>query len=213
MVSTQKPIRVLVVDAYPIVRWALRRVLSEAGTGIGVVGEAASEHEAVSVMAEARPDVVVMGVPESGVTDGNQPARVSEEHKPVVRIFEKRDCADVGPFLDSGGKGCVLADNAPDELVPAVKAAAANMRWVSPELRSLTKTGGPESKWDALSRREREIVALVARGLTTRQIAERLSITPKTVDTHRLHVYRKLQVHNRAQLVDYVISKRLLSLM
>ncbi|MCE5198536.1 MAG: response regulator transcription factor [Armatimonadota bacterium] len=200
-------IMVLVVDTHPIIRWALRNYLDNEA-GIGVVGEADSVEEAARLVETYRPDVVVtdldfadISVPTLMGHLGSVPARTV--------AFSARDTWDqVEKFLEAGGLAFVSKCSPLTEVISAIRAAQAGRRWISPSLRQparqhrLCKAG---SSADELSQREREVVSLIAQGLTSRQIADQLCLSHRTIENHRHRIFKKLGITRSAQLVDYAI--------
>jgi DNA-binding NarL/FixJ family response regulator len=119
-------------------------------------------------------------------------------------------------LIKAGGTGYVLKDAPPEELIEAVRAAAAQRPYLSPTVaarlvRDHRDQGTPRGG-DKLTPREREVLGLVAEGLTNRKIAERLVVSVKTVETHRTNVMQKLDLHDRTELVKYAIRRGLISL-
>ena len=206
-------IRVLLADDQALVRAGLR-VLLESEPDITVVGEAADAEESVRLARETRPDVILMDVRTPGV-DGVAATRriAADEHLADVKVliltaFDSDQC--LFEALRSGASGFLIKDSDPVELVKAVRLVAAGEALMSPSAtRRLIQEfvawpqrprAAPE-QFDELTDREREVVALVAYGLTNPEIAERLSISPATAKTHVNRAMVKLHAHDRAQLV------------
>jgi DNA-binding NarL/FixJ family response regulator len=205
-------IRVLIVDDQPLVRAGLR-VLFDGEPDIAVDGEAANGEEALSLARHLRPDVVLMDI-RMPVLDGLAATReiASDELLTAVRVlilttFESDEY--VFEALRSGASGFLLKDAEPLELLQAVRVIAAGDALLSPSVtrRLITRfVSGPErprlpEQLDALTEREREIMALVGTGLSNDQIAQRLTISPATAKTHVGRAMVKLGARDRAQLV------------
>jgi DNA-binding NarL/FixJ family response regulator len=202
---------VLLVDDQPLVRAGLS-VLLEAEDDIAVAGEAQEGAEAVRVARAVHPDVVVMDVRMPGL-DGLEATRQIIEGSPDVRVlilttFEMDEY--IYGALRGGASGFLLKDTAPSELVRAIRLIAAGEAVLSPSVtrrliaefaaRPERPGAGPE-QLERLTDREREVMALVAAGLSNDQIAARLVLAPATAKTHVSRAMRKLGAHDRAQLV------------
>lgn len=207
MSRLSEPVRVAVCDDHAVVRSGLRRIL-EAESDLDVVGEAAGVAEAVALAADIRPDVFVMdlGLPDgSGLTATAGVLACSPATKVLVLTVHD-DVAYLRRAFEAGATGYLVKEAADVELVQAVRQVAAGHQYVHPSLGAallardvpaavLTGPGGE------LSDREVEVLRLVALGLTNAEIAERLYVSVRTVETHRTHIHQKLDVRSRAELV------------
>jgi DNA-binding NarL/FixJ family response regulator len=207
-------IRVLLADDQPLVRAGLRMLLSTV-EDIEVVGEAASGEEAVTLSRALLPDVVLMDIRMPGVGGLDATRRVlSDESLTSVRVvllttFDLDDY--VFEALEAGASGFLLKDVEPDELIRAVRAAAAGDAVLSPGVtrrliddyaaQGPSRRSADRSMLDKLTEREREVMALVARGLSNEEIAARLVVSPLTAKTHVSRILGKLRARDRAQLV------------
>jgi DNA-binding NarL/FixJ family response regulator len=206
-------IRILLADDQPLLRAGLR-VLFDGEQDIVVVGEAANGEEAVSLARHARPDVALMDI-RMPVLDGLEATRqiAAEEELADVKVlilttFESDDY--VFEALRAGASGFLLKDAEPLELLQAVRVIADGQALLSPSVtrRLIARVvaspehhGSPPEQLDVLTEREREVMALVARGLSNDQIAELLTISPATAKTHVSRAMSKLGARDRAQLV------------
>lgn len=205
-------IRVLLVDDQPLVRAGLR-VLFEGEPDIAVAGEAANGEEAVSLARHMRPDVVLMDI-RMPVLDGLEATRqiAAEPELAAVRVlilttFESDEY--VFEALRAGAGGFLLKDAEPLELLHAVRVLAAGDALLSPSVTrrlidrfaAAPEHRGAPVELDALTAREREVMALVAKGLSNDEIAELLTISPATAKTHVSRAMVKLGARDRAQLV------------
>jgi DNA-binding NarL/FixJ family response regulator len=205
-------IRVLLADDQPLVRAGLR-VLFESESDIAVAGEAANGEEAVSLARHVRPDVALMDI-RMPALDGLEATRqiAADEQLAAVKVlilttFESDEY--VFEALRAGASGFLLKDAEPVELLQAVRVIADGEALLSPSVtrRLITRfTAPPEqhrspAQLDSLTEREREIMALVAKGLSNDQIAELLTISPATAKTHVSRAMVKLGTRDRAQLV------------
>ena len=215
-------IRVLLVDDQALLRSGLRALL-DAEAGISVVGEAADGAEAQRLATELEPDVVLMDIRMPGV-DGLAATKAitGDPHLANVRIvilttFELDEY--ILEALRSGASGFLVKDTEPAELVRAVRTAAAGDSLLSPratrslieEYASRAKPAAVSPALDRLTSREREVMVLVAAGLTNDEIAERLVISPTTAKTHVSRAMVKLGARDRAQLVVYAYETGLVA--
>jgi DNA-binding NarL/FixJ family response regulator len=212
-------IRVLLADDHMIVREGIKMLLA-AESDLEVVGEAENGVEAIEMAARLRPDVAVVDIsmPE---LNGIEAIRRMKQALPQVHALAltmHADDAYVFQVLKAGGSGYVLKRSAANDLVEAIRAARRGRPFLYPSvakavaadyLKRLDTNEGRES-YDGLSAREREILKLVAEGATNQAIAEQLSISIKTVQTHRTHIMEKLNLHDRTMLVRYAVRKGLI---
>jgi DNA-binding NarL/FixJ family response regulator len=208
-------VRVMVVDDHPIWREAAARTLSEAG--YSVVATAGNGAKALRVAAATRPDVVLLdlNLPDQ---PGAQVTRQLLAALPDVRVLilsasgERQDVLDA---VTAGASGYLLKSAEPAELTAAVHSTAAGRAVFTPglaglvlgEYRRLARSEAPVPQAPQLTERETEVLRLVATGLTYPQIAQRLSLSPRTVQNHVQNTLSKLQLHNKAQLVRYALEQ------
>ncbi len=194
--------RILVVDDHPVVRDGVAATLA-AVDAFEVVGQAADGLEALRLVAALDPDVVVMDLrmPGGGGVDAiREMKRRGLRAAVLVLTTFDTDSATVAA-IEAGAIGYLLKDASSEQLVSGIRAAAAGETVLSPAVatRLASHVRAPHST--VLSAREREVLALVARGTTNRAIAEHLFVSEATVKTHLIHVYDKLGVSDRAQAV------------
>ena len=209
-------ITVMVVDDHPIWREGVARDLTE--RGLTVVATAADADAAVRIAAAARPRVVLMDLNLDG-TSGVQAIEGILQKLPETRILvlsASGEHTDVLEAVKAGATGYLLKSAGADELLAAVQRTAEGFPVFTPGLAGLvlgeyrrlaSEPDGPAAP--ALTDRETEVLRLVAKGLTARQIGERLVLSHRTVESHVQSTLRKLQMHNRAQLVRYAIERGL----
>ncbi len=202
-------IRLLIVDDHPIVRDGLRGVFS-ADPEFEVVGEASNGSEAVS-RAEAA-DVVLMDLrmPEMGGVEAIIQLRKTYPSVRVLVLTTFDTDSDVLPAIEAGATGYLLKDAPREELLRAVRSAHRGESVLSPSVagRLMGRVRRPVD--GALSKREREVLALVADGTTNREAARRLFVSEATIKTHLLHIYDKLGVRDRAAAVSEAYKRGLL---
>ncbi|MDP4503971.1 response regulator [Nonomuraea turcica] len=196
------PIRLIIVDDHPIVRDGLRGIFA-ADEAFEIVGEAADGPEALAVALRTKPDVVLLDLRMPKMTGVEVIRRLREQtpgiHVLVLTTFD--DDADVLPAIEQGATGYLLKDTPRAELRRAVQAAARGETVLSPAVAGVLRHKAQEPEPRTLSPRELEVLRLIARGATNREIAGRLFITEATVKTHLLHVFAKLEVKDRAAAV------------
>ena len=194
-------IRLLIADDHAVVRTGLQHLV---GTfdDVELVGAVANGEEAVRLCEEQRPDVVLMDI-EMPVLDGVEATRrIGAAHPEVAVVvltsFSDRD--QILRALDAGAVGYLLKDAEPEELQKAVRAAARGEAPLDPRAgRALLSARSASAPLEELSDREREVLAMVARGLPNKLIARELSISEKTVKTHLTSVFRTIGVTDRTQ--------------
>jgi len=208
--------RLLLVDDHAVVRSGLRMLL-EPEADFEIVGEAGSGREALKAVAEMRPDIVLMdiGLPDiSGIEAAAEIKRLRPETA-IVALTIHEDEEYFFKMLAAGASGYVPKRAAPEELLTALRAAATGEVYLYPSLAKLLVTdylaqdsaARPAEALDGLTDREREVLAHLADGASNGEIAETLSISPKTVARHRENIMRKLGLHSRTELVKYAIRK------
>ena len=206
----------LVGDDHTLMRQGLRKILEE-NAGWHVIAEAGNGRDAVRDMLELHPDVAVLdiGMP---LLNGIEATRQIVRRIPLARVLilsMHADQAYVTQAVQAGARGYILKDSAGADLVQAVTALAAGKSFFSPAVaqlmlddyaRRLTDRGVSD-RYDSLSEREREVFQLVAEGRSSKEIAELLSVSPATVETHRTHVLQKLGLRNTAEVVLYAVRR------
>ena len=191
-------VRLVLADDHRMLREGLRRSLEE--QGLSVVGEASDGEEAVRLARELEPDIVVMDL-SMPVLDGIEATRRIRETTPdtkVVVLTMHGDADMVQRAIRAGAVGYLVKDCTTDEVVATIRAAASGETAVSRELAVAMLA---EAQDELISKREREVLQLVAEGLSTPEVADRLFISIKTVKNHLASIYDKLDAHDRTQAV------------
>lgn len=203
-------ITVVIVDDHAIVRRGLRQVLG-AEPGVEVVAEAASLTDARRLVRGHRPDVLVLdlNLPE-GLSLGAIPELRREfPDTQIVVLTMQSEPAYARRALGAGALGYVLKEAAESELVEAVERAARGDTFLNPRL-GAKLASMPDGPPGGLSRRELDVLALIALGHTNAEIAGKLYLSVRTVEAHRAHIQRKLALETRAELVSYALRHRLI---
>ena len=217
---TQKRITVALADDHNIVRQGLRKLL-EAEQGIEVVGEASDGFEAAQMVENVHPDILVVDVMMPGM-NGLEVTRQVKRRSPKTRVIVLSMHADNGYVLEalrSGAKGYILKESVVGDLIQAIHQAIAGRRYLSHSLSERAIEGYVRQSdatslepLDLLTLREKEVLHLVAEGLSNLQIAQRLSISRRTVEMHRANLMRKLGLRSQAQLLRYALNQGMLPL-
>ncbi|MCH8911458.1 MAG: response regulator transcription factor [Chloroflexi bacterium] len=215
---SEKLVRVLIVDDHDIVRAGIRMLL-DAQPDMAVVGEASDGKEAIEMAGSMKPDVVLMDISMPGTTgiEATRAIKKADSRIEIVGLTMHAEDRYFFQLLQAGASGYVVKGAAPRELLEAVRAASRGEAYIHPSLQrkligdyvSRTEGSGQASMLADLTERELEVLRLIVDGLTSREIAESLVISPNTVERHRQNIMSKLGLHNRAELVRYAISKGL----
>jgi len=208
--APSEPIRVALVDDHELVRDGLRALLA-AMPRLEVVGEAGSGAEALSLVERIRPDLLLVDIGMKDMT-GLQLTETLWRQYPGIQILilSMYDHAEyVTSSIRAGARGYVLKDSASREIVAAIDAIAAGGSYYSGEL--LQKMTSPPAGDDELTPREREVLQVLAQGLSNKAIARTCEISVRTVETHRLSIRRKLGIDSPAGLVKYALERGWLS--
>ncbi len=212
-------IRVLLVDDHAIVREGVKMILAKE-PDFEVVGEAQDGRQALELVERMKPNVVVMDIsmPEMGGIEATQQVKERYAGVNVIALTMHEDESYVFKLLRAGASGYVLKRAAAQDLVQAVRAAAKGEAFLYPSVArkvvedylKRVEAGEERERYDGLTEREKEILTHIAEGLSNQQIAQKLYISIKTVQTHRAHILEKLGLHDRTELVRYAIRKGLI---
>jgi DNA-binding NarL/FixJ family response regulator len=212
-------IRILIADDHAIVRHGLARSIKQE-EDMELVGQATQGHQAVELARQLAPDVAVIDIsmPDlNGIEATRQISHESTQTK-IIGLSMHSATRYVREMLKAGATGYLLKDCEFDELAEAIRAVADGQMYITPAvcqtvLNSCIQEAeqGKEGAFSVLTPREREVLQLMAEGYSTKQIARRLYISPKTVEAHRLKVMHKLDIDNVAQLTKYAIQEGLTS--
>ncbi|MGY2873666.1 DNA-binding NarL/FixJ family response regulator [Marmoricola sp. URHA0025 HA25] len=217
MSQAEAPLRVMVVDDHPLWRDAVERDLTDAG--LDVVAVAADGREALARFPAARPDVVVLDL-QIPPPDGVQVTAEVVRQDPDVRVLvlsASGEHADVLAAVKAGATGYLVKSASREELLSAVRRVAQGdpvftaglAGLVLGEFQRMADEPKPDPADERLTDRETEVLKMVAKGLSYRQIAERLVLSHRTVQNHVQNTLTKLQMHNRVELTRYAIERGL----
>jgi two-component system response regulator NreC len=211
-----KKIRVLICDDHALFREGVKTILSSQ-PDFEVIGEAEDGREGVELAVRLNPDVVLMDISMPVLKGFEATRRIRKERSEVkVLILSVYDDEDlVARCLDAGASGYVLKDSPPPQLTYAIQAVSRGQQYMSPRVLTtvvrqfIANPTEPKTGYDLLSDREREILVLLAEGVALKDIARRLNLSVKTVEAHKYNLMRKLNLHDRSELIRYAIRKRL----
>jgi len=213
-------IRILLADDHRLFRFGLKQLFDQK-TGLTVVGEAADGFAATEMALSLKPDIIFMDVSMPQLNGLEATRRILEQNPAakIVILSMHSDRRYVTEALKSGARGYLLKDSAPEELLKSITRVMAGQYYLSSGVNqqliadfiSLSE-GEAQTPFNQLSAREREVLQLLAEGASTRQIADRLNLSGKTVESHRLHLMEKLDLHSVAELTKYAIREGLVEL-
>jgi len=211
-------IKIILADDHKIVRQGLRTML-ESEADIEVIGEADDGRMAVRLARELSPQVIIMdvGMPDLNGIEATRQVLAESPGIKVIGLSMHCDRRFVMNMLKAGASGYLLKDSAFEELAGAIRMVLGGKVYLSTEIANIVvkdylQGGGDESVFSVLTPREREVLQLMAEGKSSRQIADHLIISIKTVETHRMQIMHKLQIFSVAELTKYAIREGLSSL-
>lgn len=210
-----KKIRVLLADDHAILRKGVR-MLIDAQPDLEVVGEAKTGREAIEEARKLRPDVVVMDVsmPELNGIEGTRQICDELAQTKVVGLSMHKDSVYVREILRAGARGYLLKDSEDDDLLRAIRAVARGEAFLSPAISDAVLTDYRKhvsNPVDLLTSREREVLTMIAEGKTNKEIANALTLSVYTVESHRGSVMEKLNLHNTGDIVRFALRNGLMS--
>jgi DNA-binding NarL/FixJ family response regulator len=207
--------RVLLADDHAIVRKGIRLILSQ-HPEFDVVGEAGDGQQAIDLVHTLTPDIVIMDVamPRLNGVMATRAILEAHPHCRILMLSMHGDSVYVRESLRAGAKGYLLKDAVDHDLLAAVRALADGHAYLAPSVSNTVLADYRQQAGDAggqLTTREREVLQLLAEGLTAKEIAKRLDISVYTVDAHRSRIMRKLQISSIGELVRYAMRTGLIS--
>ena len=218
MSAKKQIIKVLVADDHPVVRKGLQSCLARHGH-IRVVGEAADGDEALRMTRELKPDVVLMDISMPGM-NGLAVTEVLRKEAPEVKVLVlsiHRNKDAIFRVIQAGAHGYVSKEAPSEEVLRAIQSVHEGEPYFSEEiaraaLNEFVTSGGKKEPFSQLTSREREVLVLIAEGQSNKEIADRLGIGVRTIETHRERIMRRLNIHSVAGLTKYAIANGLVSL-
>ncbi len=211
--------KILIVDDHALLREGLQSLLS-AQPGMRVVGTAEDAQSGISKITSLGPDVVLtdLAMPETGGVDAIRLIKAAHPDTRVIALTFHREDSYIHAALKAGADGYVLKDDSRDELVIAIGSVLRGKNYLSPSICNQVIAGylagarktRLEPSWHVLTRRERQVIKMIAKGMKTREIAEELSLSPKTVEKHRTNMMNKLDLHSVSAVTVYAIQTGLI---
>jgi len=219
--NVTEPIRCVIADDHEMLRYGVRRLLEDA-PDFDVVGEASDAAEALKLVLEHRPDLVLLDIGMPGMSSF-EAGRLIEDHctgTRIVYLTMHEDREYVRQALRSGGSGYLLKDTPAPLLLCTLREVHRGERALSPQIQSRLEADAILRKQvlrvplrrSTLTLREREVMKLLAEGNTVKKVAALLGVSVKTAEAHKFNLMRKLDIHNKAQLVTVAIQKKILPL-
>ena len=214
-------IRILLTDDHTLFRQGIKTLLS-AESDIDIVGEAANGAEAVEKISELRPDLVLMDIGMPGLSSFEATRQIKKVRPDTMVLFlTMYDDEDyLVQCMEVGASGYVLKDSPAQQLLAAIRDVYRGGSYLSPRMlsqlvddfRSRIKSAHRQPRFATLTAREKEILKLLAEGESVKEIAAGLNLSVKTVEAHKFNLMRKLDIHNKAHLVQYAIQKKIIKI-
>ncbi len=219
MLSPKKQtIKVLLADDHPVVRRGLHSCLQKESR-LKVVGESTTGEEAVDQALKLQPDVILMDISMPGMNGLDATQRLREQAPDikvlVLSVHSNRDY--IFRIIQAGAHGFISKEASPDDLLKAIDSVHSGKTFFSPEiaqaaLQQLVQNGGKKEPFAQLTSREREVLVLIAEGKSNKEIATKLGIGVRTIETHRERIMRRLDIHSVAGLTKFAIANGLVPL-
>lgn len=211
--NPNSPVHVLIVDDHSIVRTGIAGMLADID-GVEVAGEAADGQAALQAIADRRPDLVLMDL-RMPVMDG--PTTIAALRKngddiPILVLTTYDTDADILRAIESGANGYLLKDASREELIQAITATVRGASWLTPSIANRLMNQVRKPGQDALSERELDVLRLVAKGRSNKEIAGEMHISQATVKTHLIHIFRKLGVNDRTAAVTVALERGIITI-
>jgi DNA-binding NarL/FixJ family response regulator len=206
-------IRLGIAEDHTIVRWALREALGKADD-IEVVGEAGTAAQTLEMIQTARPDVLILDItlPDRSGFDVLNEMRLKDTAPLVIVLTWHTEPSYAARAISAGAHGFMNKSVEPEQLLAAIRAVSRGEQVIPPGVEALLASGADGHPASALTAREQQVMEMLSRGMTNREIAEHLAISIKTVDTHRGHVLKKLGLRNNSELTRFAVKHGYVSL-
>jgi DNA-binding NarL/FixJ family response regulator len=217
-VSTTAKTRILICDDHTLFVEGIKAMLRNESS-LEIIGEARDGRQAVELVKELKPDVLLMDVSMPDM-NGFDATRRIHEFNPAVKVLmlTMHDEEElVARCLEAGAAGYIIKDAPASQLLYAIETVQKGEKYLSPSVLKkvvdgyVKNTNRPQTSYDRLSAREREVLKLLAEGLSVKEIATHLNLSVKTVDVHKYNLMKKIDVHSSAELIKYAIQKKLIA--
>src|SRR5262252_10212323 len=213
-----KKIRILICDDHTLFVEGIKALLRNE-TSLEIIGEARDGRQAVELVKQLKPDLLLMDISMPDMTGFDATQRVHEFNPSLkVLILTMHDDEElVARCLEAGAAGYIIKDAPASQLMYAIEMVQKGERYLSPVVLKkvvdgyVKNTNRPQTSYDRLSPREREVLKLLAEGLSVKEIATRLNLSVKTVDVHKTNLMKKIDVHDRTELIKYAIRQKLIA--
>ena len=213
-----KKTRILICDDHTLFVEGIKAMLRNESS-LEIVGEARDGRQAVDLVKELKPDLLLMDVsmPDMNGFDATQRVHELDPNIKVLILTMHDEEELVARCLEAGAAGYIIKDAPASQLLYAIEMVKKGERYLSPVVLKQVVAGYvknsnvPQTSYDRLSPREREVLKLLAEGLSVKEIATRLNLSVKTVDVHKTNLMKKIDVHDRTQLIKYAIRQKLIA--
>jgi len=210
--------RIVICDDHTLFVEGMKAMLRNESS-LEIVGEARGGRQAVDLVKDLKPDVLLMDVsmPDMNGFDATRHVHQFDPALKVLILTMHDDEELVARCLEAGAAGYIIKDAPLTQLLYAIETIRKGERYLSPIVLKkvvdgyVKSTGRPQSSYDRLSPREREVLKLLAEGFSVKEVATRLNLSVKTVDAHKSNLMKKIDVHDRTELVKYAIQKKLIA--
>lgn len=214
---TSKKISIILVDDHKMLREGLKALL-ESEADLHVIGEADTGEQAIQMGIELKPDIIVMdlGLPDMNGVAAIRAIREQNRKSQIIVLSMYANKAVVMQSIEAGCAGYVPKSTAHTDLLEAIHTVMGGKRFLHPTaatalVESITSDQPLEGTFESLSNREQEVLTLTAKGFNSREIGEKLYLSPKTVETYRLRAMQKLNLEHRSDLVDFALKAGILN--
>jgi DNA-binding NarL/FixJ family response regulator len=213
-----KRTRILICDDHTLFVEGIKAMLRNESS-LEIVGEARDGRQAVELVKELKPDLLLMDVsmPDMNGFDATQRVHELDSNIKVLILTMHDEEELVARCLEAGAAGYIIKDAPASQLLYAIEMVKKGERYLSPVVLKQVVAGYvknsnvPQTSYDRLSPREREVLKLLAEGLSVKEIATRLNLSVKTVDVHKTNLMKKIDVHDRTELIKYAIRQKLIA--
>ena len=213
-----KRTRILICDDHTLFVEGIKAMLRNESS-LEIVGEARDGRQAVELVKELKPDLLLMDVsmPDMNGFDATQRVHELDPNIKVLILTMHDEEELVARCLEAGAAGYIIKDAPASQLLYAIEMVTKGERYLSPVVLKQVVAGYvknsnvPQTSYDRLSPREREVLKLLAEGLSVKEVATRLNLSVKTVDVHKTNLMKKIDVHDRTELIKYAIRQKLIA--